>query len=168
MNEIRDQSLVKHPEGYAIQANTATGGYELSEFLSQYRMDTACKLGLLGVVDFYNVSSVSSSGYVMILPQYSFCPALIGSDNQPVFLFDFVEVIDELLDYDRIKEEIPNISYAQIDGAISFIRKLLQFNSKSLDIDDLREEMSSRNELFLDRLRSSLITSEPTIVLDFD
>ena len=168
MNEIGNQGAGNYPKGYPIQANTATAGYDLSEFLSQYRMDTACKLGLAGVVEVYNVSSVLSGGYVMILPQYSFCPALIGSDDQPVFLFDFVEVIDGLLDYDRIKEEIPNISYAQIDGAISFIRKLLQFNSNSLDIDDLREEMSFRNGLFLDGQKSSLTTSEPASVLNFD
>lgn len=168
MNKIGDQDAAEYPKGYPIQANTATVGYDLTKALGQYRMHTACELGLAGVVEFYDVSSVSCGGYAMILPQYSFCPALIGSDDQPVFLFEFVEVIDGLLDYDRIKEEIPNISYAQIDGAISFIRKLLQFNSKSLDIDDLREEMSSRNELFLGRLRNSLTTSEPASVLDLD
>ncbi|MFH0984295.1 MAG: hypothetical protein V1882_02040, partial [Candidatus Omnitrophota bacterium] len=120
------------------------------------------------VIEFYNFSSLSSSERVMILPEYSFCPTLIGSDNQPVFLCDMLEVIDELLDYDKIKAEIPTISYAQIDGAISFIRKLLHFNSKSLDIDDLREEMTCQNELFLRRLRNSLTSPEPASVLDLD
>jgi hypothetical protein len=165
MNEIGDW---KYPKGYPIQANTATAGYDLAQRVDEYRMTTGCWLGVVGVIDFYNSASISSSGFVMIQPQYSFCPTLIGNDNQPVFLFDFVEVIDGLLDYDRIKEEIPNISYAQIDGAISFIRKLLQFNSKSLDIDDLSEEIASQNQPFLERLRSSLTTTEPASVLDLD
>lgn len=168
MNEIRNLISGPYPRGYPIQASTASSVYDLSESLSQYRMTTACQLGLAGVIEFYSVSSSLSGALVMIRPQYSFCPTLIGNDNQPVFLFDFVEVIDGLLDYDRIKEEIPNISYAQIDGAISFIRKLLQFNSKSLDIDDLGEEMASQNEHFLERLRSSLTTQEATSVLDLD
>lgn len=89
--------------------------------------------------------SIMTGQFVELLPEYNCLPALIGSDSNPVFLYQFVEVLDEILDYDFLQKEFPTLSYSQIAGAISFIRKLSQQHLGSDDIDDLEEQINAED-----------------------
>lgn len=81
-----------------------------------------------------------TGGYVQLMPELGFMPALIGKDNEPVFLYQVVEGMDEFLDYDAILAEFPTLSASQIAGAISFLRQVAQINSREIDIDQMEEE----------------------------
>lgn len=159
MNEITASSMPGHP-GYFKQTNTSSYADALDTHLRKYRTNTVYNLGLTGVVEFYNASA---GEYVVIRPEYSFCPVLMTS-QEPIFLFEFVDVLDGLINYDRVKEELPGISYAQIHGAISFIRKLLQFNVRGLDPDDLLEEMQHNDTELFDQLRRSISTENSRVL----
>lgn len=97
--------------------------------------------------------SISSGDYVKILPEMNCIPILIGNDERPVFLYHLVEALDEFIDYDRIEEEYPTLSYAQIVGAVSFLRKLAQTNTAEIDVDDLEDEFDSKDEALIEELR---------------
>ena len=103
---------------------------------------------------------------IQLLPQYSFCPVWMERDQRPVFLFQFIEVLDELIDYDEVKERLPELSFRQIGGAIDFIRKLSQFNLKGIDINDFINSDDATNQVLLNNLRSALSAQGEKVVLD--
>jgi hypothetical protein len=112
--------------------------------------------------------SVSTGGYVQITPEYGWMPTLIGNDERPVFLYQLVEVLDGLVDYDSIKQEFPTLSYAQISGAIAFLRKAAQHNGSGVDIDALEDEADAENPQLIDALRTALNDREISRVLNND
>ena len=77
---------------------------------------------------------------VRLLPEYSFMPVLIDAQSHPVFLYQLIETIDEYVDIDRILEEFPQLNYSQVVGAIQFLRKVAQLNSRGIDIDELEDQ----------------------------
>jgi hypothetical protein len=108
-------------------------------------------------------SSLSNS-YVKILENYSYCPVLIDKEGKAIFLFRFLETIDGMLDYDKIKEEYPTLTFAQIDGAISFLIKIAQTNYSEIDIEDLEEKVIYEN--FSTELREALRNREKIRLLN--
>jgi hypothetical protein len=109
-------------------------------------------------------TSQATGEYVKLLPSCHYCPVLIDAHNKLIPLYEFVEVLDGIVDYDKIKEELPGLSYAQIHGSMMFLRKVAQFNTADKDIDDERDEESN----FIDELRQAYIDRERTRVLNFN
>ena len=85
-------------------------------------------------------ASERSGGAVIINPRFGCLPMIIGKDNKPVLMYKFVEVLHELVSLAEIKEELPTLSYQQIEGGITFLRDLAQFNVRGLNIDDEEEK----------------------------
>ncbi|MBU3980952.1 MAG: hypothetical protein KJ550_08155 [Proteobacteria bacterium] len=104
---------------------------------------------------------------IILSKEYGFCPGLIDGAKNFIPLFSLIEVVDELIDYDRIIQELPGISYSQINGAISFLRKVAQFNIKNIDIDDTLDDELAANDSFLSELRKAFADKEDTRVLNF-
>lgn len=96
--------------------------------------------------------SVSTEGYVQLLPEMSYMPVLIGNDEQPVYLYQLVEILESYLDYDALLAEFPTLNFSQISGAISFLRKVAQINSRQIDVDELEDQLDTE---FLDELRQA-------------
>jgi len=96
--------------------------------------------------------SVSTGGYVHLLPELSYMPVLIGSDEKPVYLYQLVEMFEGFLDYDAILAEFPTLTFSQVTAAISFLRKVSQINSRQIDVDELEDELDTG---FLDELRQA-------------
>ena len=149
-----------------VNEDTESPSLKLRKNIVAFRETTADAQRIVEVVDVFNELSKKTGGYVQLRPEFSYCPVLMGNDNQPVFLFQFVEVLDEMVDFSNIREELPTISFAQIDGAISFLRKLAQFNSKDFDIDNFADEELIQNERFLNELRQAFTHQETTRVLN--
>jgi hypothetical protein len=112
-------------------------------------------------------ASRSAGDYVKLMPKYRFCPVLLNEDQSVVPLYEFVEVLDGITEYDKIKAELPGLSYAQINGALMFLRKVAQFNSADVDIDDLEDDRTTNDQNFIEELRQALFDQEKTRVLDF-
>ena len=104
--------------------------------------------------------SMNTGGYVRFSPEIGYLPALIDNNSKPIYLYQLVELIDELLDYDQIKEEFPTLSYAQIGGAMAFLRKISQLNAKEIDIDELEDEFISEDSKLVSELRQALADME--------
>lgn len=96
------------------------------------------------------------------------CINLIGADNRTLPLYHFVEVLDELVDYDSVIGELPYLSHAQVSGAISFLRKLAQVNPNNLDPDAFEDEGITGDPVFMDELRKALADKETSRVLSRD
>jgi hypothetical protein len=112
--------------------------------------------------------STLTGGYVLIDPDLACLPALIGNDSRPVFLYDFVEVLDGLIDYDSVRDALPTLSFAQIDGAVAFIKKLAQLNAREIDIDELENEADVQNVELVNALRAAHSDRETSRVLNND
>lgn len=110
--------------------------------------------------------SALTGGHVRLDTELGCLPALIGSDARPIFLYEFVEALDGLVDYDSIKEEFPTLSYAQISGAIAFIRKVAQLNARGINIDELEDEADANDANLTNALRDALNSVETLRVLN--
>ena len=109
-------------------------------------------------------ASEATGGYVRFPSECFYCPVLFGHDDSLVPLFEFVEVLDTVVDYDKIKDELPSLSYAQIHGSLMFLRKVAQFNITDKDID---EELADEST-FIDELRRAFADQEKTRVLNLN
>lgn len=87
--------------------------------------------------------SIATGGYVHILPQMSYMPVLIGSDDQPVYLYQLVEMLEGFLDFDTLLAEFPTLNFSQVIGAISFLRKVSQMNAREIDVDELEDHLDT-------------------------
>jgi len=132
------------------QANSIT---QSADLLSKFLADDMRTQIFAGMSRILIGLSKATGGYVRLEPGFGFCPVLIGSDENPVPLYEIVEVIDEMIDYDNIKNEFPTLSYAQIDAAISFIRKVAQFNIRGINLDDLDDQDIVANHTLLNNLK---------------
>lgn len=118
------------------------------------------------VVHCFVVASQATGNYVKFLPRYDYCPALIGNDDRRVALYEFVEALDGAVDYDQLKEEFPNLSFAQINGAISFLRKIAQFNTQGIDIDEIEDLKAADDPELIEALKKAFADQETSRVLD--
>lgn len=112
--------------------------------------------------------SDATGGYVQLKHEYSYVPVLIGNDQTPIPLYHFVEVIDEFVDYDKVKEALPTLSYAQINGAIAFLRKASQYNPQGLDFDLMEDEAEANDPALLNEIKKALADEETSRVLNLD
>jgi uncharacterized protein (DUF433 family) len=125
-------------------------------------------LNQIAVFEMLNKFSVFTGGYVQIIPEMGCLPALIGNDARPVFLYEIIETIDNLVDYAAIKEALPTLSYAQISGAIAFVRKVAQLNARGIDIDEIEDELDANDAQLMDALRIARNDMEIKRVLNQD
>jgi hypothetical protein len=152
---------------FGLTLGTGGGmGGELSKMLT---LAGEASIGVLNRIAYLKTlleSSDSTGGYVQIQQELGCLPALIGNDERPVFLYEFVEALDGAVDYDVLKEEFPTLSYAQINGAINFLRKVAQFNMRGVDIDALEDEEDANDEELMNALRNALTHGETSRVLN--
>lgn len=120
------------------------------------------------VLDLLVKASEITGSYVELSPEFYFCPVLKDNTGRVVPLYEFVEILDELIDYEDIKKELPTFSFAQINGAVAFLRKIAQFNSADIDIDAVMDEDLVQDQVFLDELRQGLTDQESNYVLNLD
>jgi uncharacterized protein (DUF433 family) len=118
------------------------------------------------IVHCFVVASQATGDYVKFLPKYHYCPILIGNDDRRVALYEFVEALDGAVDYDQLKEEFPNLSFAQINGAISFLRKITQFNTQGIDIDEMEDLETANDPHLIEALKKAIVDQETSRVLD--
>lgn len=111
--------------------------------------------------------SKDTGGHVTFPDEFYNLPALQGKSGDYVFLFEFVEFLDEIIDYNQIKSEYDELSLAQIEGAISFLQKVAQINARGIDIDYLEDLMIFQDEAFVEELRKSLADKDAARVLNF-
>ncbi len=113
-------------------------------------------------------ASQNTGNYVILSKDFGFLPGLIDNNQEFISLFRFIEVMDEVIDYDRVIQEFPSLSYSHISGAISFLRQVAQFNLRGYNIDEIMDHELVADEIFLSELRQALANQEVTRVLNFD
>jgi hypothetical protein len=111
-------------------------------------------------------ASRSTGGFVKFLDDHADLPVLLGNDGNPVALFEFIEAIDGVVDYEALREELPTLSYAQINGAISFLRKVAQFNTNGVDIDDLEDQETANDPDLIEAMKKAIADQETSRVLN--
>lgn len=118
------------------------------------------------VIHCFVTASQATGNYVKFLPKYDFCPLLMGNDDNPVALYEFIEALDGAVNYELLKEEFPNLSFAQINGAISFLRKVAQFNIQGIDIDEIEDLETANDPDLIESLKKAIADQETSRVLD--
>jgi hypothetical protein len=151
--------------GLVISDNTAPGT-SLTEDLKRYIGDLSAAHNAMYMVQVLARCSELTGRFVEILPDYAFTPVLRGIDNDPVPLYQVVEVLDGLVDYETVKQELPTLSYSQIGGAFSFLRKVAQLNPREIDFDLLEDHRLSEDTVLLDELTKSQDDKEIVRVLN--
>lgn len=137
-----------------------------AEFISTQRGDILKRLDRTHTMEFYAAASKHAGGYIRITKEYAGLPVISRQQGRPVYLYEFVEVLDGLVDYEDIQAELPGITYSQIYGAIRFLRRIAQFNIAGVDIDDLEQRVMAQDAQLLEALRSALQNNEEMRVLN--
>lgn len=119
------------------------------------------------ILAYFNACSAAASNYVQFPSDYAGLPVLIGQDNKPVYLYELVEAVDEAVDYDEVKRMLPTLSFAQISGAIAFLRRVAQFNLRGVDIDGLELRFFRDSVEIANELQAAVSDKEPSRVLNF-
>jgi hypothetical protein len=120
----------------------------------------------MAVLKQYSACNDAIGNYISLRQDLAFCPALIGPDDRIVFLFQFVEMLDGLIDYENVQRLLPGFSFKQIGGAIAFLRKLAQFNLNGIDIDTFIDSEDTADVELINNLRSTLPIRETSLVLN--
>ncbi|HZG52772.1 MAG TPA: hypothetical protein VEZ40_11615 [Pyrinomonadaceae bacterium] len=161
MSQIIDRELI-----FTKSTGRDVTGFD--DYLTVVQDASTHSLQRITLLKMFIECSTVTGGYVHINPQLGCLPALIGSDNEPIYLYEFVEVLDGLIDYDAITEEFPTLTYAQIGGALAFLRKTAQFNARGVDIDALEDEADANDPELINALRVALNDRETSRVLHND
>ena len=120
---------------------------------------------LIGVIEIFSEISKATGEDVILRQVYDYFPVLVGNDKKPIPLFEFVEILDETIDYEIIKEELPTLSYTQIYNAISFLRKISSVNIRGIDIDEAEELFDEEDEKLISELKKGFEDKEIKRVL---
>jgi hypothetical protein len=163
---IRDATEKESRHQWVVQLST--GAVSLTDDLNRILQSVGKAQQTAHVLLTLSKLSEATGGHVQLRPEYQFVPVLIGDDGEAVPLYHFVEVLDGLVGYDQIKQELPTLSYVQIDGAISFLRKIAQYNPREIDFDALEDEETRSDPAFLNELRRALADKETSRVLHRD
>ncbi len=118
------------------------------------------------LADNFRRISQSTGKAVQLLPDYGNVLALIGNDSKPVLLYELVEQIDGIVDYTQLVEAFPSLSFGQISSALSFLRKVAQFNTKGVDIDAVEDLIFEQSEDFKETVIENASYPEVTRVLN--
>lgn len=121
-----------------LRADTRISQYQN---LQQFREVLTRHLTTSAVIEIFARANELTGNAVTLDPQFAHIPILLDSNDEPVLLYELVEALEQYTDYGRLHAEFPTLTYGQIAGALSFLRKLAQFNSRSIDVDDLEDEM---------------------------
>lgn len=113
----------------------------------------------------YRVASEKNGSFVTIDRRFGFLPLLWGKDQRPVPVYDVVEEIEAILDYDELKSRFPTLSYTQVSATVGFLRSLAQFNSKNVDIDALQDDEIESSQRFQDVVMQAMEDKEVMRVL---
>jgi len=112
-----------------------------SSDIAVLRDEITTRSATINVLEFYDIASAKTGGVVLFDQKYGFIPIIVGGDDKPILLYKFIEVLDELVDYDELQAEFPTLTFGQIAGAISFLRTLAQFNGRGIDVEDIENRL---------------------------
>jgi hypothetical protein len=143
-------------ERAAVQPHVEASPLQLRDILQSLNVSPKDAANL----ELYHRASEESGGKVIMDQRHGYLPVLIGSDDNLIPLYKFVEVIDEITDYEHIKQEFPTLSFGQIASAIGFLRKLVQFNTRNIDIDAIEDTFLAEDPDFQAAIRASLEDQE--------
>ncbi len=97
-----------------------------------------------------------SGGTVVLNPDFGCLPMIIGRNDEKVLMYKFVEVLHELVSLADVQQELPSLSYRQIEGGITFLRSLTQFNIRGVDIDAEEEQLLEASPKFQQQIKDAL------------
>ncbi len=120
---------------------------------------------LTSTLAIYIHAGQATGNSVVLDAQHGCLPVLIGADQRAIPLYDFVEALDGIVNYSELQKEFPNLSFTQIAGAIAFLRKLAQFNTRGVDIDHLQDEALEQSTEFQEVVRRAIADQGATRVL---
>lgn len=163
---IKDATRNESPHQLVVQLGT--GGTSLTSDLKRILHSVDAAQQAAHVLLAFSQFSEATGGHVQLRPEYQYVPVLIGDDGEAVPLYHFVEILDGLVGYNQVMQALPTLSYAQIDGALSFLRKVAQYNPRDIDFDALEDEEMRSNPAFLNELRRALADKETSRVLNRD
>lgn len=121
--------------------------------------------GRLEVARTYARASQSTGGIVRIEPDCACIPYIVGRDGEPVLVYRLVEVLDEHVDLEAVQKDLPNLTIGQIAAALQFVRKLSQFNTRMVDIDEEIDRHWEESNAFQDTVRRALACEDDLRVL---
>lgn len=160
---IREQSLPSPEESYryTTELKRASGAQTLDEISSRLHSIEE----IIYSIRFFETISAKTGGVIKLDQKFGFFPVILREDGSPIPLYYFVEVIDELLDYQKLKEEFPELTFSQIENTLAFIRKLSAINMFNADIDELESEFDEYDFSLIQALQESITDGDKTRVL---
>ena len=130
------------------ELNPATGAHTIGDYSSS--LDEINKV--IKAIEVFQDISQKAEGEIKLLEKYGFFPILMDKNQDPFPLYSFIEVLDGLVDYNEILNEIPSITIAQVQNTITFLRKLTSINIFNADLDEIENSDDSENFELIQKL----------------
>ena len=102
---------------------------------------------------------------VIMHDEFHYMPSILNSRGTFLPLYEFVEVLDGIVDYHEISGEL-DLTYTQIDGAMTFLRRLAMINPQGFSPDQYELELDAQDPELLEALRQGISSQEGLRVLD--
>ncbi len=157
INPTNSQTNIKNSEIPAIVVNSDSALSSDYAALSKALADASHHAYCL---TFFSNASRKAGSFVDFPQKYGFIPTLRGIDNEPVLLYRIVEEIETIVDPDDLLKRFSTLSYAQIVGALIFLRKMAQFNSRNIDVDEIEDSFNEADPSFQQMLEESMNNTE--------
>ncbi len=141
---------LRHREGFSFPMSAEE---PVATIADPYLSDIASVAKTVGV---FAQACERSGGTVVLNPDFGCLPMIIGRDGEKVLMYKFVEVLHELVGLADIQQELPLLSYRQIEGGITFLRSLTQFNTRGVDIDAEEEQLLEASPKFQQQIKDAL------------
>lgn len=119
------------------------------------------------VIDFYKqVSEKYKSHIVEQDEKHGFLPMFTDRKGNNHMLYEFVETIEGLIDYDDVIKQYPNLNFADVYLIFDFLRGICQHNTKNVDIDDVEDQIICSDPELMDALRKAIADTTPMRTLE--
>src|SRR6266487_2658348 len=157
---VRSEGTGSLDDLLVLRGDTAAAPSDTTLTIDRFLRESAHARQSAQMIYFLSRCSDATGGFVQLNPEYQYVPILMGDDGVPIPLYHCVEVLDEFVEYDQVKKELPTLSYSQINGAISFLRKVVQYNPSNIDFDLIEDQKISTDPIYLNELRRALADEE--------
>ncbi len=110
----------------------------------------------INAIELFNEISKKTNDEIKLLDIYGFFPVIIGNDQKPIPLYSIIEIIDGMIDYEQIIDQIPTITLQQIQNTFDFLRKLTSINIFNADIDEIENSLDLNDSELIHFLTNAL------------
>ena len=120
----------------------------------------------VGMYEDYKRRAAEAGDSIVVDAKYAGLPVVRSTNGEVTPVYEVVDVIDALIDYKQVVQQLPNVGYTQVGDVMAFLRKIAQFNLHGVDIDEYNDTQMESDPAFQEMMIGAVRDEESVRVLD--